>query len=84
MLETQNHELSRRIEQVEAEVTRLRALNEKISLSVGGTKSPSPSRITVDKHSASPQPEASQVTNIATQELQEQSADGSSPSDGGF
>ena len=83
MLETQNHELSRRIEQVEAEVARLRSLNEKISLSVGGSESPSPSRIVVDKHSVSPQPEASHLTTIAAQELSQDDT-GSSPSDDGL
>jgi hypothetical protein len=83
MLESQNQEFSRRIEQVEAEVARLRALNEKISLSVGSSGSPSPARISVDKHSVSPQPEGSQLTTVIGQEPPQEDS-GSSPSDGGY
>jgi len=80
MMENQNRDLMKRLDAVEQEVKRLRALNEKISLSVGGTKSPSPARIHVDQHSLSPQPEGSQLPSVLGQEPQEDS--GSSPSDG--
>ena len=83
MMENQNRELMKRLESVEQEVKRLRALNEKISLSVSGTKSPSPSRITVDPQSSSPQPEGSQLANVVGQEPPQEDS-GSSPSDGGY
>lgn len=82
-MENQNRDMMKRLETVEQEVKRLRALNEKISLSVGGTKSPSPARIPIDQHSLSPQPEGSQLASVAGQEPPQEDS-GSSPSDEGY
>ena len=73
----------KRLQEVEAEVQRLRALNEKISLSVG-TKSPSPGRVAMDHQSLSPQPAgSSQLAAMAGQEGPQDDSS-PSPSDGGY
>lgn len=78
----QNRDLLKRLQEIEAEVQRLRALNEKISLSVG-TKSPSPGRGAMDNQSSSPQPAgSSQLASAAGQETLEDSSP--SPSDEGY
>ena len=58
-LEKTNRQLQQRLQAVEAEVVRLRAINEKISLGVTNG-SPSPGHISVDSRPLSPPPEGSQ------------------------
>ncbi|CCM03785.1 uncharacterized protein FIBRA_05932 [Fibroporia radiculosa] len=59
-LEKSNKALQARLAQVELEVGRLRSLNEKISLGVGN--SPSPSQVNMDSRPLSPPPEDSQTS----------------------
>jgi len=71
-LEKSNRQLQTRLAQIEAEVQRLRSLNEKISLGVGNT--PSPGQVNMDARPLSPPPEESQaqqqhqLTSVAGQE----------------
>ena len=57
-LEKTNRSLQQRLAALEAEVTRLRALNEKISLGVNNT--PSPGQVNMDSRPLSPPPEGTQ------------------------
>ncbi|KAI0718869.1 hypothetical protein C8T65DRAFT_569940 [Cerioporus squamosus] len=57
-LEKTNRQLQQRLASLEAEVTRLRSLNEKISLGVNNT--PSPGHVNMDSRPLSPPPEGSQ------------------------
>ncbi|KAH8094613.1 hypothetical protein BXZ70DRAFT_348846 [Cristinia sonorae] len=68
-LEKTNRQLQQRLAALEQDVIRLRAINEKISLSVGApTNSPSPSQVNMDSRPLSPPPEGSQLTSVAGQE----------------
>ncbi|OSD06124.1 hypothetical protein PYCCODRAFT_1442922 [Trametes coccinea BRFM310] len=57
-LEKTNRQLQQRLATLEAEVTRLRALNEKISLGV--TNTPSPGQVNMETRPLSPPPEGTQ------------------------
>ncbi|KAI1793994.1 hypothetical protein LXA43DRAFT_884480 [Ganoderma leucocontextum] len=63
-LEKTNRQLQQRLATLESEVSRLRALNEKISLGVNNT--PSPGQVNMDSRPLSPPPEGtqSQTSNI--------------------
>ncbi|THH30625.1 hypothetical protein EUX98_g3553 [Antrodiella citrinella] len=86
-LEKTNRQLQTRLAALESEVVRLRQINEKISLSVGGQpdNSPSPSQVNMDSRPLSPPPEGhpSQLTSVAGQEppVEESSP---SASEGGY
>lgn len=76
-MEKANRQLQARLDQLESEIRRLRALNEKISLtSVGDNKSPSPNHMSTDGRPLSPPPEGSQLASVG----QDQSHEDSSPS----
>ncbi|RPD65020.1 hypothetical protein L227DRAFT_494428 [Lentinus tigrinus ALCF2SS1-6] len=60
-LEKTNRQLQARLASLEAEVSRLRALNEKISLGVNNT--PSPGHVNMDSRPLSPPPEGSQSSS---------------------
>ncbi|OCH90052.1 hypothetical protein OBBRIDRAFT_731498 [Obba rivulosa] len=86
-LEKTNRQLQQRLATLEQEVQRLRSLNEKISLGVGGT--PSPDQVNMDARPLSPPPEGSQVSQqhqLASVAGQEPPREESSPSasEGGF
>ena len=82
-MEKTNRQLQARLEQLEAEIRRLRALNEKISLSsVAENKSPSPGHMSADTKPLTP-PEGSQLTSIGGQEPPHDESS-PSPTDGGF
>ncbi|KZT08637.1 uncharacterized protein LAESUDRAFT_648667 [Laetiporus sulphureus 93-53] len=82
-LEKQNRQLQARLAQVEQEVQRLRALNEKISLGVANT--PSPGQVNMDARPLSPPPEDSQqahrLTSVAGQEPPSESSPSASEKD---
>ncbi|OJT08487.1 hypothetical protein TRAPUB_670 [Trametes pubescens] len=69
-LEKTNRQLQQRLAHLESEVTRLRSLNEKISLGVNNT--PSPGGTTMETRPLSPPPEGSpaqhQLTSVAGQD----------------
>ncbi|TCD70113.1 hypothetical protein EIP91_004842 [Steccherinum ochraceum] len=81
-LEKTNRHLQSRLAAIEAEVVRLRAINEKISLGVGGgsTSSPSPSQVNMDSRPLSPPPEGPQSSQLASVAGQEPPVEESSPS----
>lgn len=80
-LEKTNRQLQARLAAVEQEVIRLRSINEKISLSVGGapTGSQSPTQVHMDSRPLSPPPEDQQSSHL-TSAGQEPPLDDSSPS----
>ncbi len=80
-LEKTNRQLQARLAQLEGEVTRLRSLNEKISLGVSSTPSPG-AQVNMDSRPLSPPPEGSQSTQGPQHELAtvEQPGADSSPS----
>ncbi|TFK94942.1 hypothetical protein K466DRAFT_475024 [Polyporus arcularius HHB13444] len=85
-LEKSNRQLQQRLASLEAEVTRLRSLNEKISLGVNNT--PSPGHVNMDSRPLSPPPEGSQSSSGGHHQLatvEPPSAESSpSGSDGGY
>lgn len=78
-LEKTNRQLQQRLQAVEAEVVRLRAINEKISLGVTNG-SPSPGHIDVTSRPLSPPPEGSQQM-IGTDPSLDQSSPSASEGD---
>ncbi|TFY82272.1 hypothetical protein EWM64_g1735 [Hericium alpestre] len=82
-LEKMNQQLQKRLAAVEQEVSRLRSLNEKISLAGGGT--PSPGHSVMDSRPLSPPPEGSTphaLTSVSGQEPPRE--DSPLSSDGGY
>ena len=71
-LEKTNRQLQQRLATLEAEVTRLRALNEKISLGVNN--SPSPGQVNMETRPLSPPPEGTQQSQQQPQAAQHQLA----------
>ncbi|KAI0685073.1 hypothetical protein BC835DRAFT_1291123 [Cytidiella melzeri] len=67
-MEKNNRQLQARLEQLEAEIRRLRALNEKISLNSVGDSSPSPGHVNMESRPLSPPPEGSQLTSVGGQD----------------
>ncbi|KAI0361132.1 hypothetical protein OH77DRAFT_1390872 [Trametes cingulata] len=66
-LEKTNRQLQQRLASLEAEVARLRALNEKISLAVNNT--PSPGQVNMEARPLSPPPEGTQHPSPAQHQL---------------
>ncbi|TRM65828.1 hypothetical protein BD626DRAFT_566478 [Schizophyllum amplum] len=86
-LELENQEMQRRLSSAEAEVHRLRALNEKITLGDSqGTPSPSPATTMHDTRPLSPPPDAPPIQTMAPPMLRPPPSEGStsSMSDNGY
>ena len=83
-MEKANRQLQARLDLLEAEIRRLRALNEKISLtSVADNKSPSPSHMSTDPRPLSSPPEGSKPNALGGQDpTNEESSP--SPTDEGY
>lgn len=85
-LEKTNRQLQARLLAVEQEVVRLRAINEKISLSVGGppANSPSPSQVNMDSRPLSPPPEGQSSSSTTGQDAPVEESSPSESEEGGF
>lgn len=76
-MEKANRQLQARLEQLDVEIRRLRALNEKISLN-GVAEGASPGQINVDARPLSPPPEAQSGVDQAHEDTS------ASPEDSGY
>lgn len=83
-MEKTNRQLQARLEQLEAEIRRLRALNEKISLSGVPDKSPSPGHVSMESRPLSPPPEGTQLTSVGGQNPPREDSNPPSPDDGTY
>ncbi|KAL1677685.1 hypothetical protein EV122DRAFT_278983 [Schizophyllum commune] len=85
-LETENQEYQRRLAIAENEVTRLRALNEKITLGSQDTPSPTPANAMHDARPLSPPPDAPPIQTMAPTNMRPPPSEGStsSMSDNGY